>query len=209
MTLISASAAASAAAPPLGSRTRRAIFAAGLLLPHLERGERVDAAALRAAMETAFGASDATGAWDWKTAYDACEAATVLFLRKYGKALFRKAGSPAARLSALSKIAGLLPTHTRRSKRARPSSNSRRRSRSAFGARRRGDHAGRPGAGAFGRHRPARHPRRDRGGALVLNELADTRASLLSLSSRPFPSPASTRPRSTIISIPPSRPASC
>jgi hypothetical protein len=47
------------------------------------------------------------------------------------------------------------------------------------------------------------------GGALVLNELADTRASLLSFSSRPFPSPASTRPRSTIISIPPSRPASC
>jgi len=69
-----------------------AIFAAaGLLLPHLERGERVDAAVLRAAMETAFGASDTAGAWDWKTAYDACEAATVLFLRKYGHTLFRKA----------------------------------------------------------------------------------------------------------------------
>ncbi len=60
-------------------------------------------------MEAAFGASDATGAWDWKTAYDACEAATVLFLRKYGKALFRKAGSPAASLPMLTKIAGLLP----------------------------------------------------------------------------------------------------
>ena len=58
-------------------------------------------ACLRAAMEAAFGASDATGAWDWKTAYDACEAATVLFLRKYGKALFRKAGSPAAALPQL------------------------------------------------------------------------------------------------------------
>ena len=119
MTLISASVAASAAAPlPLASNPEpaAAIFAAaGLLLPRLERGEPVDAAALRAAMETAFGASDATGAWDWKTAYDACEAATVLFLRKYGRALFRKAGSPAARLAALSKIANLLPTHTRRS----------------------------------------------------------------------------------------------
>src|SRR5690606_8736071 len=119
MTLISASAAASAAAQlPLGSNPEPAgaiLTAAGLLLPHLERGERVDAAALRAAMETAFGASDAAGAWDWKTAYDACETATVLFLRKYGRALFRKAGSPAARLSALSKIANLLPTHTRRS----------------------------------------------------------------------------------------------
>mgnify|MGYP000861098374 CR=1 FL=1 len=119
MTMISASAAASATAPlPRGSNPApsEAIFAAaGLLLPHLERGDRVDAATLRSAMETAFGASDATGAWDWKTAYDACEAATVLFLRKYGKALFRKAGTPAARLSALAKIAGLLPTHTRRS----------------------------------------------------------------------------------------------
>ena len=119
MTMISASAAASATAPfPLGSNAvpSEAIFAAaGLLLPHLERGDRVDAATLRSAMETAFGASDATGAWDWKTAYDACEAATVIFLHKYGKALFRKAGTPAARLSALTKIAGLLPTHTRRS----------------------------------------------------------------------------------------------
>ena len=53
---------------------------------------------LRAAMEAAFGASDAAGAWDWKLAYDACEAATVLFLRKYGKALLRKAGSPARAL---------------------------------------------------------------------------------------------------------------
>ncbi len=117
MTMISASAESAAAPLVLGPNLAPAatVAAAGLLLPHLERGKRVDAATLRAAMETAFGASDATGAWDWKTAYDACEAATVLFLRKYGRALFRKAGSPASRLSALSKIAGLLPTHTRRS----------------------------------------------------------------------------------------------
>lgn len=89
--------------------------AAQILLPHLERGQRVDAATLRAAMEIAFGASDASGAWDWKTAYDACEAATVLFLRRYGKALFRKAGSPVAALPMLGKIVDLLPTHTRRS----------------------------------------------------------------------------------------------
>ena len=93
-----------------------AVFAAaGLLLPDLERGRPVDAGALRAAMEAAFGASDASGAWDWKTAYDACEVATVLFLRKYGRALFRKAGSPAAALPLMARVAGLLPTHTRRS----------------------------------------------------------------------------------------------
>lgn len=91
------------------------LAAANLLLPHLERGQRVNAAILRDAMETAFGASDASGAWDWKLAYEACEVATVLFLRKYGKALFRKADSPASRLGPLAKIAGLLPTQTRRS----------------------------------------------------------------------------------------------
>ncbi|MER9428831.1 bifunctional class I SAM-dependent methyltransferase/DEAD/DEAH box helicase [Mesorhizobium sp. M0408] len=94
------------------------LAAAGLLLPHIERGERIDAPKLRAAMEAAFGTSDTTGAWDWKQAYDVCEAATVLFLRKYGKALFRKAASPALRLSALSKIAGLMLTHTHRSEEA-------------------------------------------------------------------------------------------
>jgi len=91
------------------------IAAAERLLPYLERGQRIDAAILRAAMEAAFGASDASGAWDWKTAYESCEAATILFLRKYGKALFRKADSTVLRLSALAKITGLLPTHTRRS----------------------------------------------------------------------------------------------
>jgi len=93
-----------------------AFLAAALdLLEHLEQGQRVDAATLRGAMETAFGASDASGAWDWKDAYDACEVATVLFLRKYGKAVFRKAATPAARLSVLDKIMALLPTQTRRS----------------------------------------------------------------------------------------------
>ena len=91
------------------------LAAANLLLPSLERGERIDAATLRRAMETAFGASDATGVWDWKLAYEACEVATVLFLRKYGKALFRKAASPAARISVLAKIAALWPPQTRRS----------------------------------------------------------------------------------------------
>ncbi|MFG1423100.1 strawberry notch family protein [Xanthobacter sp. VTT E-85238] len=120
MTIFSASVAAPPAKSPhvghVPDPSAAAIFrAADLLLPHLERGQRVDAAALRVAMETAFGASDTTGAWDWKSAYEAGEVATVLFLRKYGNALFRKAGSPAAALPMLSKVANLLPTHTRRS----------------------------------------------------------------------------------------------
>ena len=100
------------------ARASAIIAAAHQLLTLLERGQRIDNANLRIAMETAFEASDTSGAWDWKTAYEACEGATVLFLRKYGRALFRKAGTPAARLFALSKITGLLPTHTRRSEEA-------------------------------------------------------------------------------------------
>jgi predicted RNA methylase len=114
MNILSSVAAAPAAPIPLAPSSA-ILAAADLLLPHLERGERIDAALLRRAMETTFGASDATSAWDWKAAYESCEVATILFLRKYGKALFRKAASPAARLSVLTKIASLLPTHTRRS----------------------------------------------------------------------------------------------
>ncbi len=101
--------------PQRVDRTAALLDAARSILVHLEAGRRVDATLLRDAMEASFNASDATGAWDWKLAYDACEAATVLFLRKYGKVLLHKAGSPAAALPLFAKVAGLLPTHTRRS----------------------------------------------------------------------------------------------
>ena len=109
-----------AAAAPLSIRATAVVAsavvrAARQLLTDLERGRRIDAAGLRDAMEAAFGASDASGAWNWKTAYDACEAATVLFLRRHGAAMRAKATSPAAMLPMLAKIANLLPTQTRRS----------------------------------------------------------------------------------------------
>jgi len=120
MTIIPASMAAVAAAPlpvtPTSLNKAGAIASAAQhLLLHLERGQCVDAPMLRRAMENAFGASDADGGWDWKTAYDACEAATVLFLRKFGPAMRARADSLAAMLPMLVKIASLLPTHTRRS----------------------------------------------------------------------------------------------
>ena len=108
------------AAAPLSIRATAVLAsavvrAARQLLTDLERGRRIDAASLRSAMEAAFGASDASGAWNWKTAYDACEAATVLFLRRHGAAMRAKATSPAAMLPMLTKITNLLPTQTRRS----------------------------------------------------------------------------------------------
>ncbi|MEO6215194.1 MAG: strawberry notch-like NTP hydrolase domain-containing protein [Sphingomonas sp.] len=91
-----------------------ALYAAAIsLLPHLERGTPIDAGLLRSAMETAFGGSDAEGAWDWKLAYDAGEAAQILFLRRYGTALRSK--PPAIALAMIERIGALLPTHTRRS----------------------------------------------------------------------------------------------
>jgi len=115
---ISASAVAAAPLSVASGSVNKAVAiakAAHDLLLHLERGRRIDAPVLRTAMESAFGASDADGGWDWKTAYDACEAATVLFVRKFGPAMRARAASPAAMLPMLAKIAGLLPTHTRRS----------------------------------------------------------------------------------------------
>ena len=85
------------------------------LQPDLSQGFQIDALRLRLEMERAFGGSDADGAWDWKLAYEAGEVALVLFLRKFGRALLTRAGSPAALLPILAKVAGLLPTHTRRS----------------------------------------------------------------------------------------------
>src|SRR5713101_3778370 len=110
---------AAVAAAPLATRStsapigRELVAAAGLLLADIERGVRIDASILRTAMITAFGGSDSEGAWDWKTAYDACEAAQILFLRKFGPAMRSRAGSPVLLLAMLAKVASLLPTHTR------------------------------------------------------------------------------------------------
>ena len=70
-------AAALPVAPPAPAAADALAHAARIILPNLERGQRVDRPTLRAAMESAYRGSDSDGAWDWKTAYDACEAATA------------------------------------------------------------------------------------------------------------------------------------
>ena len=119
---IAAQAAAVPTCPPSSSLTSAvptgpdpaALLAAGeRLATLLGRGQAIDARLLRAAMEAACGGSDAEGRWGWKDAYEACEAAQVLFLSRFGPAL--RAQPPAARLAMLARLSALLPTHTRRS----------------------------------------------------------------------------------------------
>ena len=80
------------AAVPLSVRATAAVASAIVsttrqLLTDLKQGRRIDTALLRSAVEAAFGASDASGAWNWKLAYDACKAAAVLLLRRHRAAM--------------------------------------------------------------------------------------------------------------------------
>ena len=107
---------ARALAPAARTSVASAIVAAATsILPLVERGQRIEARNLRTAMEAAFGASDADGAWDWKAAYEACEAAQILFLRKYAAALLEAKPDEYAVSNRLAKLARLFPVHTRRS----------------------------------------------------------------------------------------------
>ena len=100
-------------APP--DKVSGLIHAATLLAQLLGQGRALDSRALRSAMETAFCGTDAEVAWLWKDAYEACEAAQVLFLRKFGGAMRARAGSAAAMLEMLTRLAGRLASQTRRS----------------------------------------------------------------------------------------------
>lgn len=96
-------------------RTRALLTAASSLLPVLETGRPVESAHLRDAMTAAFGGTDAEGAWDWKSAYDACEVAQILFLRRFGPAILARSASRSRALDLIDRVLMLLPTHTRRS----------------------------------------------------------------------------------------------
>jgi hypothetical protein len=100
-------------APP--DKVSGLIHAATLLAQLLGQGRAIDSRALRSAMETAFCGTDAEGAWMWKDAYEALEAAQVMFLRKFGAAMRTRAGSATAMLDMLTRLAARLPAQTRRS----------------------------------------------------------------------------------------------
>jgi len=79
MSTASAGLAPAPSATPAVPAASALIAAAQVLLPVLARGQAVDARALRDAMTTAFGGSDADGLWAWKDAYEGCEVAQLLF----------------------------------------------------------------------------------------------------------------------------------
>jgi len=115
----------------------------------------------------------------------------VLFLRKFGPAIHARAAAPAAQLPMLGKIAALLPTHTRRSEESQALQQFSTPIALGFAAAAAAtitpaDLVLEPSAGTGLLAVFAELA----GGSLVLNELADSRASLLS---RLFPSVAVTR----------------
>ena len=79
--------------PGVRSKPAALLAAATALLPNLEVGRALDPKTLREAMSAAFGANDAQGAWVWKDAYEAAEAAMVLFIQRYGRLMRREAGA--------------------------------------------------------------------------------------------------------------------
>ncbi|MBD3838497.1 MAG: methylase, partial [Brevundimonas sp.] len=91
------------------------LAAARALAAHLARSRPLDRRLIAQVMTTAFGASDAEGAWVWRDAYDAIEAATVLQIRRLAPQVARLEDAPAEIAALLASVSALGLTHTRRS----------------------------------------------------------------------------------------------
>jgi hypothetical protein len=96
-------------------RPANLLSAARALAPHLFRGRPLERRVVSAVLTTTFGATDAEGAWDWRDAYDAIEAAMVLQIRRLAPQISRLEDAPADIVSALADLSELGLTHTRRS----------------------------------------------------------------------------------------------
>ena len=105
-----------AAAAPRADPALAVAVAARALVPVLEAGRRLAATAVLDAVRDAWRRLDPAGrSWNSKLCYDAAEAATVLFLRRWGSAMRERAATPVALLAMVERIAALEPTHTHRS----------------------------------------------------------------------------------------------
>ena len=86
---------------------RECAAAAGRLEQHIGRGERITPELMRSVMEQATGGTDADGAWSWRDAYDAGEAATAGFIRRSSEALRKRFGTPERLLNVVLKLEAL------------------------------------------------------------------------------------------------------
>jgi hypothetical protein len=91
------------------------LAAARALVPHLNRSRALDRKLVAGVMTTSFGGTDADGAWSWRDAYDAMEAALVLQLRRLAPQIGRLEDAPAEIAALLAGVTDLTLTHTRRS----------------------------------------------------------------------------------------------
>jgi predicted RNA methylase len=89
------------------------IAVARSILACFRAGERVDRALLRHLFETATGASDASGAWSMRQAFDAMELAQALFAAEPSCPLLR--GPPQEALASLEAFVRALPVQSARS----------------------------------------------------------------------------------------------
>jgi hypothetical protein len=104
-----------AAGDAVAQKAANLLAAARALTPHLNRSRALDRKLVSGVMTTTFGASDAEGAWLWRDAYDAVEAALVLQVRRLAPQISRLEDAPADIAALLANLTSLSLTHTRRS----------------------------------------------------------------------------------------------
>ncbi|MBY5474681.1 methylase [Rhizobium leguminosarum bv. viciae] len=100
--------------PDIKAGAEALMDAGGRIMSFLEQGKAVSTTDLRQIMTDVFGGSDAEGLWVWKEVYEATEIAQVLFLRKF-HAIVSRIHSRQSTLAMVTKVANLVPTHSRRS----------------------------------------------------------------------------------------------
>ena len=96
-------------------RAANLLAAARALTPQLNRSRPLDRRLVANVMTTTFGRSDTEGAWLWRDAYDAIEAALVLQIRRLAPQIGRLEDAPAEIVALLANLADLGLTHSRRS----------------------------------------------------------------------------------------------
>ncbi|MFA4938880.1 MAG: hypothetical protein WC597_06510 [Brevundimonas sp.] len=103
------------ATPSRSDRSANVLAAARALAIALARSRPLDRRLVADVMTTAFGASDAEGAWTWRDAYDAIEAGTVMQIRRLAPQVARLEDAPAEIAALLAGVSALGLTHSRRS----------------------------------------------------------------------------------------------